>query len=50
MTHEDDPQKLNRYDIIDDKRLIVDGSLKAGNTLFFNQVFSVYLLHWKCKT
>ncbi len=39
----DDPQKLNRHGIIDDKRLIIYGSLKVGNTLYFNQVVCVQL-------
>ncbi len=33
-----DPKKLNMHGIIDDKRLIVYGSLKAGNTILFNHV------------
>jgi hypothetical protein len=37
----EDSQKLNRHGIIDDKRLIIYGSLKAGNTLYFNQAFNV---------
>jgi hypothetical protein len=37
----DDPEKLNRHGIIDEKRLIVFGSLKAGNTLCFNHVICV---------
>ena len=38
----EDPQKLNRHCIIDqDKKLIVYGDLKAGHTLFVNNLISV---------
>jgi hypothetical protein len=38
----DDPQKLSRTSIIDqDKRLIVYGDLKVGNSLYFNALIGV---------